>query len=790
MNAAEFLDRLGADAKPTATANGWQCRCPAHDDGKASLCVTQAGDRTLIHCQAGCTPQAVCTAAGVKLADLFNGEKPQRNGAAKRIVATYDYRDENGALLLQAVRYEPKDFRQRTPDPTAKDGWRWTTAGVRRVLYRLPELIQAVQGGCPIVICEGEKDADALAKLGFAATCNLGGAGKWRADYNAALRGARVYVVADKDEPGRDHAHAVAAALQGVAAFVAVLEFPDRNGNAVKDAADFIAAGAGVAEIQTELDAAPAWRPTPVAGRPTNPTKRDNLASKPLAPNRSAAPTLATATTAADVRGFILTILLSKATAFQQRQEIADAVVTALRTIGGLFHHAELRDFETAMFFHRERRRLEKLRSDSFLSWLSDWLAVNRAEPLFSSIKAAVETAALSSPHSSAIVPESFWCARPGTGTVYLSNGDGQLVKISKRGLELADNGTDGVLFAAGKTLAPWKADAVPADVFETCSLFRDARTAAEHGKDLLRAWMYSLPTNPRTKPPLCLSGEIGSGKTRLAKGIAELYGLPFRAAKVEENNEADFWPNVDAGGLYVLDNADTRCKWLADTLANAATDGCAVRRRLYTNAETVTLKANAWLAVTTANATFAADAGLADRLLLVRTHRAEGHSSDSALSDQIAANRDAALVHIGEAIAAALRDTSPTPGGLNARHPDFAAFAVRLGRAVGREAATVAALQSAEADKSRFCLENDTLGAALLAHVTSQTPLEGDAAALRTALAATDPSVAEWSNKSIGRRLSALWPHIAAALDAKRTQRQGTWTFRIAYRGFVALEP
>jgi hypothetical protein len=152
------------------------------------------------------------------------------------------------------------------------------------------------------------------------------------------------------------------------------------------------------------------------------------------------------------------------------------------------------------------------------------------------------------------------------------------------RGLELCDNGTDGVLFAAGKTLKPWNVAAMPADLFETCRLFRDARTAAKHGKDLLRAWVYSLPTSPRCKPPLCLAGEIGSGKTRLAAGIAELFGVPFNAQKVEESSEADFWPALDNGGAVCFDNADSRTRWLAEALACAATGGSQQRRRLYTN--------------------------------------------------------------------------------------------------------------------------------------------------------------------------------------------------------------
>jgi hypothetical protein len=77
----------------------------------------------------------------------------------------------------------------------------------------------------------------------------------------------------------------------------------------------------------------------------------------------------------------------------------------------------------------------------------------------------------------------------------------------------------------------------------------------------LLQLYLYSLPTNPRSKPPLCLAGDIGSGKPRFTKAAAELYGLPFIATKVEESEESNFWPSMDAGGLFTLDNADTKCR-------------------------------------------------------------------------------------------------------------------------------------------------------------------------------------------------------------------------------------
>jgi hypothetical protein len=65
--------------------------------------------------------------------------KPKSAGApARRVVAIFDYRDVDGTLLFQVLRYEPRDFRQRRPDPTQPDGWSWKTSGIKgcRTDYR------------------------------------------------------------------------------------------------------------------------------------------------------------------------------------------------------------------------------------------------------------------------------------------------------------------------------------------------------------------------------------------------------------------------------------------------------------------------------------------------------------------------------------------------------------------------------------------------------------------------------------------------------------------------------
>jgi 5S rRNA maturation endonuclease (ribonuclease M5) len=262
MTTAEILSRLERVKK---TADGWMARCPGHQDKTPSLSIKTGDDgRTLFHCQAGCRTEHVCAALGITLADLF-AEKPDRNGAGKRIVATYPYHDADGKLLFEVVRFEPKDFRQRRPDSTALDGWTWNTRGVQRVLFRVPEITAAVRAGRRIYLTEGERDTLAMVEHGFEATTNCGGAGKWLDSYNETLRGADVIIIADKDPPGRKHAATVAQKLFGVAATVKITELPDTNGKPVKDAADFFAAGGEAADLDAVTEAAPEFIPSPNA---------------------------------------------------------------------------------------------------------------------------------------------------------------------------------------------------------------------------------------------------------------------------------------------------------------------------------------------------------------------------------------------------------------------------------------------------------------------------------------------------------------------------------------------
>ena len=243
MTVDELLGRLDK-VKRSESGDYWKARCPAHEDKAPSLSISEGDDgNVLLKCHAGCTLDAILGALRLEPADLF-----AKNGNGRRlIVATYDYTDEHGTLLFQVCRRDDKQFPQRRPD--GNGGWVWGLGNVRRVLYRLPQVLEASAAGLPVYVVEGEKDVHAIERVGAVATCNPMGAGKWRSEYADSLAGARVVIVADRDDAGVAHARAVAATLP--AATTAIVQAAEG-----KDAHDHLAAGHGLDDFQP-LDDAP-----------------------------------------------------------------------------------------------------------------------------------------------------------------------------------------------------------------------------------------------------------------------------------------------------------------------------------------------------------------------------------------------------------------------------------------------------------------------------------------------------------------------------------------------------
>jgi len=244
MNIESLLSRLKGVRR---SGQGWMALCPAHEDRNGSLSIREVGGKILLHCHASCAVKSVCEAVGTEIGELFLEES-----VTAGVIAEYHYVDEAGTLLYVVERRAPKDFRQRRPD--GNGGWIWNLKGTRRVLYHLPEVL----GAKSVLICEREKDCEtARAALGLVATCNPGGAGKWRDEYSEPLREKRIAIIEDADEPGRKHAQQVAASLAGKVELLKVLEL-----RPAKDLTEWVEHGGTREALRDLIASAPEWTPS------------------------------------------------------------------------------------------------------------------------------------------------------------------------------------------------------------------------------------------------------------------------------------------------------------------------------------------------------------------------------------------------------------------------------------------------------------------------------------------------------------------------------------------------
>lgn len=247
---ARYYDYRAPDVRPRGTER--RGPCPLHQGKRDSFAINpQTGEW---YCHSDCGRGGSLIGFEMEVGGKAFGEaaadarsivgriEPQRKGP---IINEYDYVDEEGKRLFQCVRHEPKGFSQRRPN--GRGGWIWNIQGVRRVLFRLPSLKDATD----VLLVEGEKDALNLVKLGFVATCNPMGAGKWRPEYNDQLAEKNVVIFPDNDAAGEDHVGKVTQSLVGKATSVRIARVP-----VGKDVSDWIAAGATRDDIQSAIEAA------------------------------------------------------------------------------------------------------------------------------------------------------------------------------------------------------------------------------------------------------------------------------------------------------------------------------------------------------------------------------------------------------------------------------------------------------------------------------------------------------------------------------------------------------
>ena len=142
--------------------------------------------------------------------------------------------------------------------------------GVPLFPFHLPAVVRSNV----VLIAEGEKDALSLQRAAsgfpehggqsYAATTNVGGAGKWKDDYSAYLKGKKVFVFGDNDDAGRRHVQQVCASTSKYAQVVHLVDFPAQREHS--DVSDYLEDHTP-AQLCELMQAAPMWT-APADGKP------------------------------------------------------------------------------------------------------------------------------------------------------------------------------------------------------------------------------------------------------------------------------------------------------------------------------------------------------------------------------------------------------------------------------------------------------------------------------------------------------------------------------------------
>jgi hypothetical protein len=226
------LDRLTGVKE---TKGGWSARCPAHDDGKASLSISEGEvGRVLVTCHAGCSPKAIVAALGLEETALFD-ERPTKKKAATpkagkayatadeaqkayertlgEPTANYEYHDASGQHVGSVIRWRGRDGKKEIrPISRHANGWRLEHMAEPRPLYMAHVVGQA--RGSALCVVEGEKCVHALSLgLGLLATTSAGGSNAASKSDWSPLAGRDVVILPDADAAGRKYADEVASTL-------------------------------------------------------------------------------------------------------------------------------------------------------------------------------------------------------------------------------------------------------------------------------------------------------------------------------------------------------------------------------------------------------------------------------------------------------------------------------------------------------------------------------------------------------------------------------------------------
>lgn len=477
------------------------------------------------------------------------------------------YADATGALLGLANRFDAADgskqFRPATlweRDRDRRREWRWEAWPTPRPLFGLDRLAERPKA--PVVVCEGEKAADAASRLlsaHVAVTSPNGSKSAAKADWSP-LAGRRVVIWPDADTAGAAYAEAVARLVREAgAAFVAVCEPPEG-----------VATGWDCADA--ELEGWPRARAEALVSAATRPAKVIDFAE---------ARQQKKATKASVERDSS-----SEDSQHHRRPRAAEALVSLVEDVE-FWCDEDDRSFAT--FQEKGAWKTYRINSSVFSRFISTRTILRDGLPptknvLEELIRYCEGLASLSGVVKS---PALRVAALDGRYYIDLVDERWRVVEIDAEGWRILDRSPVPFLRRQSMRSLPEPEPGFELDVLRNFVRFRD-----EDDFVLFVLWLVSalLPLGPY--PILCFGGEQGTGKsviTELARSLVDPNRVNLRMPP--KDDEALF-VSAQNSHLLAFDNLSSMPGWLSDALCVISTDGGWGARQKYSDEDEHVMKA------------------------------------------------------------------------------------------------------------------------------------------------------------------------------------------------------
>lgn len=412
-----------------------------------------------------------------------------------------------------------------------------------------------------------------------------------------------------------------------------------------------------------------------------------------------------------DVKATVATFRKTPGFSFEKKSAVAKLVIEVM-SAQGVFLHS---DDDNVWYVSNLTGRPVQL-SDASLyldSLLHNTFGLNPSESEAHYVTKAVQAHARAIPADTVISSISHY--DESNNVVYLHSGRKDVFKITANEVTTSSNGSNKILFPWNPLNTPFYPEYDPKIEWRQLLLERVTgnvlNMAGYEAEALIQTWLIFLLMRSScvARPILALFGQPGAGKSTLFKRLYKLLYGPARELGGVTTPE-DYDHAVSNDPLVVLDNVDTWERWLPDRLAQSAASSDIVKRRLYTDNDTIVLRRQAVLGLTAHNPKFGRE-DVADRLLIITFERLKNFIPEKFILDAIINNRSKLWASIIQDIQKVLATPSPSMLDLpQFRIEDFAALGVRISRGLGVEQQFKTSLGKVYNEQRMFSLEEEAI--------------------------------------------------------------------------------